>query len=257
MATFLFSDLVFGPVISRRLGVSLGINLLPTDCKVCNYNCIYCECGWTMDMSSRSLPKADEILFELEQRLLDMQSKAEHLDVITFAGNGEPTMHPQFADIVNGVIELRNRFYNQARVVVLSNATLAYKPSVYEALSKIDDNILKLDSAIPATLQLLNKPIGIVTPEKITSSLMLYKQQFILQTMFLKGEYEGKQVDNTTKNEIEAWLKVISQTEPRKIMIYSLARDTPAKGLIKLSVDELEIIANQARAIGYEVQVAG
>lgn len=257
MATFLFSELIFGPVKSRRLGVSLGINLLPTDCKVCNYNCIYCECGWTMDMSSRSLPKADEILTALNERLLDMQSKNETLDVITFAGNGEPTMHPQFAEIVDGVIALRDNFCPNARVAVLSNATLAYKPQVESALKKIDDNILKLDSAIPATLQLLNKPTGIVTPKRIIESLMLYKQQFILQTMFLKGEFEGHSVDNTVKEELEAWLNVIEQTQPRKIMIYTLARDTPAKGLVKLSLDELENIANKARALGYDVQVSG
>lgn len=257
MATFLFSDLVFGPVKSRRLGISLGINLLPTDCKVCNYNCIYCECGWTMDMSARSLPKAEEILEALNERLLTMKANNEQLDVITFAGNGEPSMHPQFADIVDGVIELRNRFFNTAKVAVLSNASLAYKPQVINALNKIDDNILKLDSAIPSTFQLLNKPIGEVTPERIIESLMLYKQRFILQTMFLKGEFENQKFDNTTKDEIEAWLKVIVQTQPRKVMIYSLARDTPANGLVKVSTDELEVIANQARAIGFDVQVAG
>jgi len=257
MATFLFSELVFGPVKSRRLGVSLGINLLPTDCKVCNYNCIYCECGWTMDMKSRSLPKADDILVALEQRLIEMHAKNEKPDVITFAGNGEPTMHPQFADIVDGVIDLRNRFCADARVAVLSNATLASRPAIAAALHKIDDNILKLDSAYHATLQLLNKPTGIITPEKIIEGLLLYKQQFILQTMFLKGEFEGQNVDNTSKDEIDAWLNVIKQTQPRKIMIYTLDRDTPAKGLIKLTLNELEEVANQARMLGYEVQVSG
>jgi wyosine [tRNA(Phe)-imidazoG37] synthetase (radical SAM superfamily) len=257
MSTFLFSELVFGPVKSRRLGISLGINLLPVDRKVCNYNCIYCECGWTLDMKKKSLPKASEVLYALEERLKDMHKKQEKPDVLTFAGNGEPTMHPQFIEIVEGVTRLRSEYCPEAKVAVLSNATLSGKSSVIEALKKVDDIILKLDSAFPETLQLLNQPVNnTVTPDKIIENLLHYKGLFILQTLFLKGQFEGKIIDNTTDDEVDAWLKVVEQTQPRKVMIYTLNRDTPAKGLIKLTQAELEKIAQKVRNLGFEVQVS-
>jgi wyosine [tRNA(Phe)-imidazoG37] synthetase (radical SAM superfamily) len=257
MSTFLFSELVFGPVKSRRLGISLGINLLPVDCKVCNYNCIYCECGWTLDMKKKNLPKANDVLFALEQRLKDMRIKQEKPDVLTFAGNGEPTMHPQFIEIVEGVIRLRNEYCADAKVAVLSNATLSGKKFVIEALKKVDDIILKLDSAFPETLQLLNQPANkTITPAKIIENLLHYKGIFILQTLFMKGQFEDKTIDNTTEAEVDAWLKVLEQTQPRKVMIYTLNRDTPAKGLLKLSLPELEKIAEKVRNLGFEVQVS-
>jgi wyosine [tRNA(Phe)-imidazoG37] synthetase (radical SAM superfamily) len=256
MATFLFDDLVFGPVHSRRLGISLGINLLPTECKVCNFNCIYCECGWTEKPHLIDLPKVNEVIDKLQARLIEMNEKGQKPDVITFAGNGEPTMHPQFKQVVEKVIDTRNKFCPKAKVAVLSNATLLHKKEVAEALKLVDYSILKLDSAIPETLQLLNEPpVGYTLP-KVLDNLKQFTGVFYLQTMFLRGKINGISFDNTTENEISAWLEAVKYTNPQQVMIYSIDRDTPASDLQKVSADELNKIAERVRQIGFDVQVS-
>ena len=200
MSTFLFDRIIFGPVKSRRLGVSLGINLLPATRKMCNFNCIYCECGWTTDKTAdkSALPKRDEIYRALERKLSEMKSKKSAPDVITFAGNGEPTLHPDFPAIVDDTIELRNRYFPEARIAVLSNSTTITIPSVKEALLKVDQNILKLDSGFDLTVRVHNQPRVNVKVAELIGNLRKFNGQLIIQTLFLRGTHNGKSIDNTT-----------------------------------------------------------
>ena len=257
--SILFDKIVFGPVISRRLGVSLGINLLPTDNKLCNFNCIYCECGWNGEHKGARpvFHSRAEVREALESKLQEMHASNKLPDAITFSGNGEPTMHPAFADIMDDVIELRNRYAPAAQVCVLSNATLVHREKIFAALQKADRAILKLDSGIDETAQLIDAPQGDYTVAKAVEKLKLFNGNMILQTMFLRGNYNGRAIDNTTNSELEAWLTAVGEINPKEIMIYSIDRDTPATGLSKVPKDELETIAEKARALGYKVQVAG
>ena len=256
MATFLFDKIIFGPIKSRRLGRSLGINLLPLDKKVCNFNCVYCECGWTDATPSKSiLPSAASVIKALAEKLQQMQAANEQLDVITFAGNGEPTMHPHFARIINQTIALRNQYFPLAKVAVLSNATLVRRPSVFKALQKVDQNILKLDAGIETTCIAINKPTASFHLDALVKYLKKFEGNLIIQTLFLKGKYNNNLIDNTTETEINAWLKIIADIHPKQVMIYSLARDTPANQLEKVSKKVLNNIAKQLTALGIEVQV--
>lgn len=245
MSTFLFDKTIFGPVISRRLGISLGINLLPNDGKLCSFNCIYCECGWNRNTNGLKpiLPTTADVSTLLEEKLKEMLSEHKLPDVITFAGNGEPTMHPQFAEITDSVLELRDKYAPSARVAVLSNATMLHNKQVVEALKKVDDNLLKLDSGIIETVNLLNNPNINYNIERQVELMKQFEGNFTLQTMFLRGEFNGKKFDNTTSTEIEAWLKYVKEAAPRKLSIYSIARDTPAQNLQKVEHRELEEIA--------------
>ena len=259
MATFLFDEVIFGPVKSRRLGVSLGINLLPTDSKVCSFNCIYCECGWNPEKREKKaeLPSRELVAQRLEQKLKEMQDKGELPDVITFAGNGEPTLHPKFAEIIDDTIALRDQLAPNCRVAVLSNASMIHHERVFQALLKIEDNILKLDSAIPETVELLDCPVGSFDLQRTITQLKRFGQQAIIQTLFLKGIFKEQTIDNTTEEELSAWLKVITDIQPKQVMIYSIARDTPAQGLEKISLEQLNEIAARIRAAGIDVQVSG
>lgn len=258
MGTFLFDKIIFGPVKSRRLGISLGINLLPTDSKLCNFNCIYCECGWTpgkkelkSDWHPRKIVKQ-----KLDEVLSEMKTENKALDVITYAGNGEPTMHPEFAEIIEDTIDLRDEYFPNARIAVLSNATQIHKPKIVDALKKVEDNILKLDSAFPETVKLLNNPQGYYRIENVVENMKSFEGKFIMQTMFVKGEYEGKTVNNTTDEEFNAWLKLVKETNPQMIMIYTIARDTPSPDLVKVSYEELEQIGNKLENEGFKVQIS-
>lgn len=257
MATFLFDKIIFGPIKSRRLGISLGINLLPLDKKVCNFNCIYCECGWTKAIPTKlALPTAAAAVSEaLAVKLQQMQQEHEQLDVITFAGNGEPTMHPQFSKIIDSTIELRNKYFPTAKVAVLSNATLVRKASVFNALQKVDQNILKLDSGIEATCLAINKPTGSFRLAPLVNHLKKFNGNLIIQTLFLKGNYNNTIIDNSTETEVDAWMKIIEEIHPKQVMIYSLARDTPANNLEKVSKKVLNKIAKKVAAAGIDVQV--
>ncbi|MCE1199146.1 MAG: hypothetical protein LWW85_09275, partial [Marinilabiliales bacterium] len=233
MATFLFDKTIFGPVQSRRLGVSLGINLLPNDVKLCSFDCIYCECGWNPEKKSKAakLPSRDEVKQLLRRKLEEMMAESVLPDVITFAGNGEPTLHPEFAGIIDDTLLLRDALTPAARIAVLSNATLLHKKSVVEALKKVDDNILKLDGGIPETLHLLNKPVIRFSLPKLVEQLKQFDGHFILQTMFLRGSFEGIEFDNSSDAEVTAWMEKVKEIRPAKVMIYSIARDTPADSL--------------------------
>lgn len=259
MGTFLFDKIVFGPVKSRRLGISLGINLLPCNRKVCTFNCIYCECGWTLPSgpSGTSFPTREEVRTALSARLQEMKEKGNPADVITFAGNGEPTLHPDFPLITDDTIELRNRFFPSAKIAVLSNSSTIGNPAVKNALLKIDMNILKLDSAIDETIRIHNQPRVNITVEELIKNLASFEGHVIIQTLFVRGRYNGKVIDNTTPHEIDAWLKALARIKPEEVMIYTIARDTPEGGmLMKVPLQDLQRIAEMVEKLGIRTQVS-
>ena len=259
MATFLFDQIIFGPVKSRRLGVSLGVNLLPTDSKVCSFDCIYCECGWTPRKRSQKaiLPPRALVKQKMEEKLMDMIANNELPDVITFAGNGEPTLHPEFEGIMDDTIELRNQLAPKARIAVLSNATMLHKPAVVRALLKVEDNIQKLDSAFEETIRRIDCPASNFRLKDVVENLKSFQGKVIIQTLFLKGNFKNEIIDNTTEEELAEWMKLIVEIKPSQVMIYTIDRDTPATGLEKVKIDELNLIAQRVRALGFQVQVSG
>ena len=260
MPTFLFDQTIFGPVISRRLGISLGINLLPNDSKLCSFDCIYCECGWNPEKGTVKaiFPSQAAVMNMLRDKLVEMKTAGTLPDVITFAGNGEPTIHPHFPAIMDDTLQLRNELCPSARIAVLSNSTMLHKASVVEALKKVDDNILKLDSGIPATIRLLDQPVGRFDLPGVVRNLKKFDGELIIQTMFIRGTFRGTAIDNTTEPELLAWIALLQEIRPKSVMIYTIARDTPANDLFKVSIDELERIALRVKEdTGLEVQVSG
>ena len=247
MGTILFDSVVFGPVKSRRLGNSLGINLLPNDSKLCNYNCIYCECGWTFHshQSRKKFHSVLTVLNSLEEKLKSMMNLAEMLDSITFAGNGEPTLHPDFSEIIAGVIALRDEYFPTTKVAVLSNGTMIHKPRVFEALAKVDRNMLKLDSAVEATYKLINSPPSDFSLQKLYENLEQFKGNFIIQSLFLRGKTGNEIIDNTTDKEVEAWINALRHLNPYEVHLYSLARETPSTDLRAVSKEKLLEIASR------------
>ena len=254
----LFDQLIFGPIHSRRLGLSLGVNLLPIDAKICSFDCIYCECGFNTTMQDSPIPSREQVYQALEAKLKEMMAEGQIPDVITFAGNGEPTLHKDFEGIIDDTIALRNKFCPTAKVSVLSNSTRIHKPHVFSALNKVDNNILKFDSAIERTMQLMDRPTGKhINVAWFIEHLKKFEGRLIIQTMFLRGEINGERLDNTTAEEVEAWLKALEQIRPQQVMIYSLDREAPTQNLEKVTVEELNLIAKKIRERGFEVSVAG
>ena len=255
--TSLYDNIIFGPIRSRRLGLSLGVNLLPIESKLCSFDCIYCECGWNDEHpGKRRFNAREDVRNMLEETLQKMVADGTPPDVITFAGNGEPTMHPDFENIITDTIALRDKHCPAAKVSVLSNATQIHREDVRRALLRVDNNILKLDSAFDETVQLVNKPQGAYTVARTVELLKTFEGNLILQTMFLRGEYLGKRVDNTTEEEVAAWLKLVSEIKPKQVMVYSLDRDTPCQTLEKVEKDELREIAARVEALGIACSVA-
>ena len=260
MSTFLFDEIIFGPVKSRRLGVSLGINLLPTKRKICNFNCIYCECGWTNDIEKAvsKLPLREDVYKALELKLSEMKIKGQGPDVITYAGNGEPTLHPSFPSIIDDSLILRDKYFPKARIAVLSNATTITNPAIKSALLKVDQNILKFDSAFDSTIKIHNQPRVNISAEELINNLASFNGRVIIQTLFLRGTHNSITIDNTTPLEIEAWLKAIERIRPSEVMIYTISRDTPeGSSLIKVPLTELKGIATLVNSIGIRTQVSG
>jgi wyosine [tRNA(Phe)-imidazoG37] synthetase (radical SAM superfamily) len=256
MGTFLFDTIIFGPVKSRRLGVSLGINLLPEGKKVCNFNCIYCECGWSPAGKQLGgyLPRREEVSEALNKRLLEMKANGQVPDVITFAGNGEPTLHPDFSGIIDDTI---NMHFPGAKIAVLSNSTTIANPTIKDALLKVDMNILKLDSAFDLTVHIHNQPRVNVKVDELIENLKKFNGNLIIQTLFLKGIYKGKVIDNTTPEEVNAWLEAIEKIRPSEVMIYTFSRDTPEGGLLKkIPLEELNHIASRVEKLGILTQVS-
>jgi len=259
MATILFEELIFGPIHSRRLGISLGVNLLPLHGKVCSFDCLYCECGMNSQHKGGRLPNAEEVKDALEKKLIQLKTDGIQPDVITFSGNGEPTMHPNFSRIIEDTILLRNQYFPNAKVSVLSNATQLDNPDVFSALLKVENAILKLDSAFDETAQILDRPISktysirhqVDTMKKLNGKL-------IIQTLFTKGEYQGKVFDNTTETEVSAWIKLIQEINPQSVMIYAIDRETPVTGLAKIPLKKLQDIAKKLKdKTGIAVSVSG
>jgi wyosine [tRNA(Phe)-imidazoG37] synthetase (radical SAM superfamily) len=257
MSTVIYPSPIFGPVHSRRLGVSLGINLLPRDGKVCTFNCIYCECGFNEDHHPHAiLPTREEVRAALEARLQDMQAHGPRPDVLTFAGNGEPTAHPQFAEIMEDVLALRDRYFPEAKVSVLSNATMIQRPAVHAALLKVDNNILKLDTVQPDYIRRIDRPTGHYDVKQVIERMKEFKGQLIVQTMFMKGTYEGESVDNTSDAYVKPWIEALKTIAPRQVMIYTIDRETPAHELQKATHEELDRIAGEVRQAGFDVSVS-
>lgn len=256
--TVLFHSTIFGPIHSRRLGVSLGINLSPDDGKVCSFDCIYCEAGYNAQgTGTTGLPLREKVKRQLHDKLSAMNAAGDPLDVITFSGNGEPTLNPDFPGIIDDVIKLRDELYPEAKVSVLTNSTRIFSPAVAEALKKIDNNILKLDSAIEQTMRLIDQPTSKdFTVERVVKGLKEFAGTGIIQTMMLRGEHGGMAVDNTTPEEVDALIAAYKEIKPREIMLYSLDRSTPEEKLIKVEKPELEEIGRRIEEeTGIKVQV--
>lgn len=250
----LFPSIIYGPIRSRRLGVSLGVNLMPTDAKLCSFDCVYCECGWNQPVLHPQLPTREQVREALAAQLSTLNFQ---LDVITFSGNGEPTLHPDFLGIIQDTCALRNKFCLQAKVSVLSNSTQLFRKDVVEALRLCDNRILKLDSAITSTMRLIDKPVNpSLTVEQILDRLSLFDGDFTLQTCFLTGEYNGQIIDNTTPEELEAWYQAIDRLRPKQVMIYVIDRTTPLQTLAKVPASKMEQIAAPLRDKGIDVIVS-
>ena len=250
----LFDTIVYGPIRSRRLGVSLGINLMPTTAKLCTFDCVYCECGWNQAVSHPTLPTREEVREALARQLTSMN---DSLDVITFSGNGEPTLHPDFLGIIQDTCALRDMYCPTAKISVLSNSTQLGRSEVVEALLLCDNRILKLDSAIDATMRLIDQPVNPqLTVEQICQWLSYFAGDFTLQTCFLRGEYEGQVIDNTTPAELAAWYAVIERLRPKQVMIYVIDRATPLQTVSKVPAVEMEAIAAPLRDKGIAVIVS-
>ena len=243
MSTTIYPSPIFGPVKSRRLGISLGINLLPGDGKVCTFDCIYCECGLNATRRTKSpLPTRREVAAALEKKLLEMREHGLLPDVLTFAGNGEPTIHPHFGEIIDDTIALRNRLCPAAKVSVLTNATLITRDTVFEALKKVDNNILKLDTVDSCYIATIDRPTGKYDVNTIIDRMKAFDGKAVIQTMFLKGEVEGKDMDNTGDSYVMPWIATVKEIAPREVMIYTIDRETPVRGLQKATREELDRI---------------
>ena len=262
MQRVLFHSTIFGPIHSRRLGTSLGVNLMPNDGKVCTFDCLYCEAGFNAQgPGTTGLPTRDRVAADLEAKLAAMQADGQPLDVITFSGNGEPTLHPDFEGIIDDTMALRDRYYPEARVSVLSNATRLDHPDVVRALNRVDNNILKLDSALSATVALLDRPTSpAYDVNRVISQLAGFgnrcSNRCIVQTMLLRGTHDGHAIDNTTPAEIDALIEAYRAINPAEVMLYSIDRPTPARELTKVPREELEAIADRIRQAGIKVVTA-
>lgn len=247
----IFPSPIFGPIHSRRLGVSLGINLLPADGKVCSFDCIYCECGFNAEHRAKSkLPTREEVRTALEEKLRDMQANGPAPDVLTFAGNGEPTAHPHFPEIIKDTLALRDKYFPNAKVSVLSNSTFIDRPAVFDALNKIDNNILKLDTVNEEYIHLLDQPNGKYSVRKIIDLMKQFNGNCIVQTMFLKGTHQGKDMNNTTDEYVLPWLEAVREIAPRQVMIYTIDRETPDHDLQKATREELDRIVELIEKAG-------
>ena len=247
-----FDEIVFGPIRSRRLGSSLGVNLLPAKGKLCNFDCIYCECGWNEDgRCDTVLPGTGDVAAALESRLKDCLERGVCIDSITFSGHGEPTLHPGFAEIIELTVGLRDRYCPGAVVSVLSNATMLDRDDVVEALRKVDNPILKLDAVSGESAWAVNRPQGAWKVEKVVEGMKKFNGNFILQTMFLSAP------DFDTADIVEEWMEIVREVRPRRLMIYTLDRETPQKGLGKYSVAQMKALTAPLAAEGFDIQING
>ena len=258
MNTQLYASPIFGPIHSRRLGISLGINLLPADGKCCSFDCLYCECGLNSERVAHSkMPTADEVSATLRQHLAKLALEGIQPDVLTFAGNGEPTLHPQFPEIVNRVIEIRNEMAPQAKVSVLTNATQTVRPEIFNALTHVDNNIVKLDTVDPIYINKVDRPVShSYDVNEIIRAMKQFGRRCIIHTMFMQGTYNGEDLDNTTDRYVLPWLDTVQQIQPREVMIYTIDRNTPVATLQKATHQQLDRIAAMVEARGVKCQTS-
>ena len=252
MSTIIYPSPIFGPVHSRRLGISLGINLMPADGKVCSFNCIYCECGLNEDhRPSLPLPTREEVAEKLEEKLQQMTAEGQLPDVLTFAGNGEPTCHPHFPEIINDTIRLRDKYCPEAKVSVLSNSTMIHRKSVHDALMLVDNNILKLDTVDTEYIKKTDQPNGPYDVKKIIECMKAFNGHIIIQTMFMRGTIpSGESVDNTGEEYVGPWFEAVKDIKPQQVMIYTIDRETPTQGLQKATHEQLDTIRDRVIAAG-------
>ena len=244
--------LVFGPIFSRRLGASLGINLLPEKGKLCNFDCIYCECCWNKDgRGDTRLPSAEELRAALDAKLRACRDAGERIDSITFSGDGEPTLNPAFPSIVDITLSLRDRLYPEAKVSVLSNATRLDDPAVFAALRKVDNPILKLDAADDASVRVVNRPQGRYRVADVVAGMRRFEGDFILQTMFLRGPG----FDSSAPEVLLPWMDVVRDLHPRKVMVYTLAREAPAQGLEAFTAEQMRTLVRPLLEEGFDIQI--
>jgi len=256
MGGFLFDDIIFGPVKSRRLGVSLGVNLLPIDYKFCSFDCIYCECGWNKKAEKKiQLPSPQIISERLESVLKQRQKNNEPIDSITFAGNGEPTLHPDFVEVIENTIYLRNIYFPKAIITVLSNASLIHNSKIINALLKVDKNILKLDAGTEEIFQSINQPNGNLKLNQVVDYLKKFNGQLIIQTLFLQGFDQHKGVDNTTEKEVTAWLNLLKEIKPRSVSLYLIEREAPENSSQRVDALLLNAIAKRVEELGFKTEV--
>jgi len=247
MGTIIYNSPIFGPVHSRRLGISLGINLMPADGKMCSFDCIYCECGFNKDhRPTLPRPTREEVARKLEEKLQEMAAAGQLPDVLTFAGNGEPTCHPHFAEIIDDSIRLRNRYCPKAKVCVLSNSTMIHRLEVHDALMRVDDNILKLDTVDPQYINQVDRPCGVYDVQTIIERMKAFHGHIIIQTMFMQGDG----VDNTGEEYVSPWLEAVKEIKPQQVMVYTIDRDTPAQGLEKATREQLDSIRDRVIEAG-------
>lgn len=248
--SILFHDIVYGPIKSRRFGYSLGLNLLPDKSKKCSYNCIYCECGWNPDANQENFVDKYKFYQALEQKLITLVEKKSPLDVLTYAGNGEPTLHPDFSEIIQKTIQLRNQYFPNKEIVLLTNGSTISNLSVKQAVLQIEKPVLKLDSAIEQTIKAINLPFNNFQFDRYLEQLYSLKGNIYLQTMFLKGNYQGLNIDNTTNNEVEALIEQYILIQPKAVMLYSLDRIPPISSLIKVEAEKIKAIAEKIESVG-------
>lgn len=247
-----FDEIVFGPIKSRRLGSSLGVNLLPAKGKLCNFDCIYCECGWNKDgRCDNEMPDRHAVAQALEVKISECIAKGIQIDSITFSGNGEPTVNPDFPAIVDVTVELRNRLCPSAVVSVLSNATMLHRADVVDALRKVDNPILKMDAVDRRGAELINRPQGDWQFDRLMEGMKKFDGNFILQTMFLSSD------EFDTADMLGRWMDAVRELRPRKVMIYTLDRETPQKGLRKYTVEEMAEMVHPLLEEGFDIQING
>lgn len=257
MATVIYPSPIFGPIHSRRLGISLGINLMPCDGKICTFDCIYCECGRNAERRpAQHRPSRQQVSKVLEETLIKMRDNGPEPNVLTFAGNGEPTAHPDFPGIVDDVLALRDRFFPKAEVSVLSNGTRIADPAVFDALLKLDNNIQKLDTVNPEYIGFIDSPVGRYDVEETIETLCRFNGHVMIQTMFLTGTLDGRDMDNTGPEYVQPWIEALHRIRPYKVYIYTIDRETPVRTLKKASAAVLDGIADRLRQEGFETVVS-
>ena len=257
MSTIIYPSPIFGPIHSRRLGISLGINLMPADGKVCSFNCIYCECGLNEDhRPTQPRPTPEQVAQQLEEKLQEMVAAGQLPDVLTFAGNGEPTCHPHFAEIIDDTLRLRDRYCPQAKVSVLSNSTMIHRQQVHDALMRVDNNILKLDTVNPEYIRKVDQPNAGYDVQQVIENMKRFNGHIIIQTMFMRGEKAGRKegeresVDNTGEEYVAPWLDAVRDINPQQVMVYTIDRETPTQGLLKATHEQLDTIRDRVIALG-------